>query len=258
MQNPFQENIFIQKEALEAIDTYAFYVHHGGEETIGEFNEKNFKLLKQRLAESKKTSLYTSWRNKEGKDCKTIGPVTKCFCNHRYRQHNYMKPVNRKIACKEPKCGCAHFTYVPVHGSQDFKCLGCKHSHSLHNPSNLKCNKCNKCTGFSSAWSCYCGCKYGDHLTVAETREERMVQGRFVSEAEGILMDAFMTDELKKPMNVMRAPDKPIMSYKPAEEIPKQVDTNPHDNKLVGKKKLESLNSKLGKLSLEGKGFNNK
>lgn len=28
---------------------------------------------------------YINWRNSKGKDCKHIGPATKCFCNHRLK-----------------------------------------------------------------------------------------------------------------------------------------------------------------------------
>lgn len=40
---------------------------------------------------------------------------------------------------------------------------------------------------FDSSWSCSCQLKFGEHKLVVETREERESQGRFVSEAEGIM-----------------------------------------------------------------------
>jgi len=74
---------------------------------------------------------YVNWWNDKGKDCKAIGPATKCFCDHRYKEHNYLKPENKIIKCEVNKCACKHFYYVPIHGSQDFRCL-CKHSYRDH------------------------------------------------------------------------------------------------------------------------------
>lgn len=265
------ERIVIRGDVGKAIDDYAFYVHHGGEDLYGEFNEQNFKRLKETQEKTKKTALYTSWRNPEGKDCKTIGPVTKCFCNHRYREHNYQNPDTkngRKIKCKAPKCKCVHFTYVPVHGSQDFRCSGCKHSHTDHDPKKMNCLKCSKCPKFTSRWSCFCGYYFADHKTVGERREERIVQGKFVSEAEGILMDAFLVGELKKPMNMMRVPNKAVMMYG-NEGIPvqekstnKMLEDEPFINQnhganiidLHSKEKKSSEENKRGSNAFKGKG----
>ena len=31
-----------------------------------------------------KNRLFTSWTNKQGVDCKLIGPESECFCSHRF------------------------------------------------------------------------------------------------------------------------------------------------------------------------------
>ena len=36
-----------------------------------------------------------------GVDCKMIGPETKCFCNHRYKEHNHLEPKDKKVSCKK-------------------------------------------------------------------------------------------------------------------------------------------------------------
>jgi len=92
-----------------------------------------------------------------GMDCKMIGPASMCLCGHRYRDHNYINPVGKKVHCKASKCTCPCFYSVPVRkillslfrsltfsrykdGSQDFKCL-CKGSYSDHDPVTKKCPK---------------------------------------------------------------------------------------------------------------------
>ena len=47
-----------------------------------------------------------------------------------------------------------------------------------------KCTRenCKNCTGFKSAWTCSCGSKYIDHVTVIETYEERKKRGKTVND----------------------------------------------------------------------------
>lgn len=30
-------------------------------------------------------------------DCKAIGPASMCFCGHRFKEHEYMMPKNKKV-----------------------------------------------------------------------------------------------------------------------------------------------------------------
>jgi len=62
------------------------------------------------------------------------------------------------------------------------KCL-CKHSYDEHDPITKKCKKgmCG-CNRFGSTWTCSCGSKYGDHTTILETRDERILQGKSVDD----------------------------------------------------------------------------
>jgi hypothetical protein len=77
-------------------------------------SEKEFEEFKQNIKEARKNRLYVQWRNVDGQDCRTIGPASKCFCGHRYKEHNFDDVVNRKIVCRSPKCPCKMFTYIPV------------------------------------------------------------------------------------------------------------------------------------------------
>ena len=182
------DSIHVTQAQQSSIDAYAVYVMNGGEQRFGPFNEKNHKLFLQDQKTNFKQRPYTFWRNSAGKDCKAVGPATKCFCDHRYKEHDFVNPKNKMIKCLAKGCNCKCYLYVPVHGSYDFKCL-CKHSYKVHDPSSTKCTKC-PCLKISSAFSCSCGEQFGTHRTVVETREERLQQGRSVSEAEGIMMEA--------------------------------------------------------------------
>jgi hypothetical protein len=166
------------------LDGYLKYQEHGGETQIGKYNAKNEKLLSQKLS-SKKEQFYIYWVNSKNKDCKLIGPSTKCFCDHRLKEHNYLDiGETRKVNCLSPKCACKHFCYIPVHGSADFKC-GCKHSYQQHKIVTKKCKMCN-CEKFKSSWTCSCSLKFGDHVLVVENRQEREKRGKVVKDVEGV------------------------------------------------------------------------
>jgi len=49
-----------------------------------------------------------------GMDCKMIGPASTCICGHRYKDHNYINPIDKKVHCKVKKCSCPCFYSVPV------------------------------------------------------------------------------------------------------------------------------------------------
>ena len=45
------------------------------------------------LGEIKMVIRYViKYTNNKGVDCKMIGPETKCFCDHRYKEHNHLEP----------------------------------------------------------------------------------------------------------------------------------------------------------------------
>jgi len=35
-----------------------------------------------------------------------MGPATKCFCDHRFKDHEYLNPKDKWVFCKAPKCKC--------------------------------------------------------------------------------------------------------------------------------------------------------
>ena len=45
------------------------------------------------------------------------------------------------------------------------------------------------CNKFSSAWTCSCGSKYGEHITIVETKQERIAQGKSVDDVSAMVRD---------------------------------------------------------------------
>ena len=135
------------------------------------------------VSQKNKNRLYLCWKNSHQLECKMIGPETKCFCNHRFKDHEYLDPKGKRPYCKAPKCKCKCFDYIPTHGAYDFKCL-CKHSFKEHDCLTRKCTRpnCKNCQGFMSTWTCSCGSKFIEHETVIETYEERKLKGKAVND----------------------------------------------------------------------------
>ena len=101
-------------------------------------SEKEFEEYKERVREARKNRLYVNWRNQNsGQDCRTIGPASPCFCGHRFKDHNFDNVKSKEVHCKNNKCKCQLFTYIPVFGSQDLKCF-CKHSSTDHGPNGQR------------------------------------------------------------------------------------------------------------------------
>jgi hypothetical protein len=173
------ERIVFNSNASKNIDAYLEYVNIVGDADGGKMmSEKEYEEFKNKVKESRKNKLYVSWRNISGKDCKMIGQASTCFWGHRYKTHNFDNVKTKKVDCRESKCGCKLFSYVPVYGSQDLKCLW-KHSCKIHDPKTRKCTKpgC-KWGDFSSKHPWSCGLNFNDHETVFESREERVAEGR--------------------------------------------------------------------------------
>ena len=81
-------------------------------------SEKEFEEYKNQVREKRKNRLYVTWRNADGRDCKTIGPASQCFCGHRFKEHAFDNIGTREIYCKGTKngkkCKCKMFDYIPV------------------------------------------------------------------------------------------------------------------------------------------------
>lgn len=175
------ERIVIKKEHEKDIQAYLDYCRIVGVDDGGKMmSEKEFEAYKKKVAEARKNHLYVYWVNTKGVDCKAIGPESMCFCGHRFKMHNFDNVKTKKVDCKDKLCKCKLFEYVPVHGSNDVKCL-CKHSYSLHDNITRKCTKpgC-KCIEFGSKFTCNCSYPFDEHMTIIESREERISRGKNV------------------------------------------------------------------------------
>ena len=84
---------------------------------FGEFNELNFRKLKEALQNQIENKILIEWKNNIGKLCQSIGPSKKCFCNHLLKEHDHLSGKNSSFKCKFIGCNCPLFEYIPVHGS---------------------------------------------------------------------------------------------------------------------------------------------
>ncbi|XP_042540965.1 protein FAM221A isoform X1 [Dipodomys spectabilis] len=172
-----------------AVDEYLEYRRIVGEDDGGklftpeEYEEYKRKVLPMRL----QNRLFVSWQSPTGMDCRLIGPETRCFCTHRYKQHKTdfeMVPRQRPILlpCRVTGCPCRAYLYVPLYGAQPIRCR-CKHFADQHSAvPNFGCNKCTKCSEFHSCFTCACGQPAYTHSTVVETMQERLAQGKPVGQ----------------------------------------------------------------------------
>jgi len=179
------ERIHLDNKAAEAVQAYIEYEHIVGGADGGKLlSPQEYEEFKQQIAKQRANRLFVYWTNSSGLECKTIGPFSKCFCNHRYKDHS-TDNKQKKVPCKVPKCKCREFNYVPIYGSNDLKCL-CKHSFREHDPLQKACTRraC-RCQGFSSTHSCSCSRHYNDHETRFYTKDERVAMGKPVDNLGG-------------------------------------------------------------------------
>ena len=173
------KKISFTNQAQLDIQAYIDYTNIVGADDNGKLmSESEFEEYKKKVSEKRKNRLYTFWLNSQNFECKSIGPESMCFCNHRYKYHDFDSVTEKKVKCK--KCQCKLFSYVPVYGANDVKCL-CHHSYREHDFTlkSRKCkrNKC-KCEGFQSKFTCNCGEGYDKHRTEIYTKDERIKMGK--------------------------------------------------------------------------------
>ena len=175
MEKPKQLQFSTKNQA--DIQAYLDYVNIVGADDNGKLmSEQEFEAYKKNVADKRKNRLYVFWVNSTGFECKTVGPETMCFCNHRYKYHDFDSVKDKKVKCK--KCACKLFEHVPCYGANDVKCL-CHHSYREHDLKTRKCKRNNcKCNGFGSKFTCNCGEGYNTHKTVIYTKEERINMGK--------------------------------------------------------------------------------
>ncbi|CEM30336.1 unnamed protein product [Vitrella brassicaformis CCMP3155] len=177
----------IPADADKHLNAYFEYLNLVGDTDGGALlSEEEYGKLQAKAAKAKENELHVYWRNTStGMDCKIIGPSSKCFCGHRYRDHAWFETETKKVSCRMQGCRCLMFSYIPIHGSQDLKCR-CKHSYEVHDARTKKCTQPScSCSGFISRFTCGCGSSYENHETVFETRRERQARGLPVSTPAG-------------------------------------------------------------------------
>jgi hypothetical protein len=142
------------------------------------FSEAEYEEFKAKMVEKRKNRLYVSWRNRTTQqDCRQVGPFSRCRCGHDYKSHATDEVATRRVRCRTAGCGCAVFSFVPLRGTQDVKCSGCRHSVTEHARGACAHAAC-KCGSFATSLSCACGARWAEHDTMFELREERVAAGR--------------------------------------------------------------------------------
>lgn len=173
------ERIQLDNSAARAVQAYIEYHNIVGNADGGKLlSEQEYEQFKRNVAQQRAKRLFVYWTNQNGIECKTVGPDSRCFCNHKYRDHHTESLDKKIVVCKTPKCPCKKFNYVPVYGSNDLKCL-CKHSYKEHHAHTKKCArpKC-ACREFVSTHSCSCMLNYTQHATAFYTKDERIAMGK--------------------------------------------------------------------------------
>ncbi|XP_056597021.1 protein FAM221A isoform X4 [Triplophysa dalaica] len=100
----------------------------------------------------------------------------------RYKQHctDFEElPKERPILqpCRARGCQCVSYQYAHMNGSRPVRCQ-CKHATNEHSESpGHPCKKCSQCSGYRSPFTCGCGKPGYAHVTLVETKEERVARG---------------------------------------------------------------------------------
>lgn len=173
------ERIQLDNSAARAVQAYIEYENIVGGADGGKLlSPEEYEEFKKQVSSQRANRLFVYWSNSSSLECKTIGPHSKCFCGHRYKDHHTDDVKTKKVPCRTPQCKCHQFNYVPVYGSNDLKCL-CKHSYTKHNPLSKRCeNPACRCGEFSSTHSCSCSRHYNDHETRFYSKSERQAMGK--------------------------------------------------------------------------------
>ena len=110
------ERLHIGGDAARHVQAYLEYEAIVGNDDGGKMmSEAEFEAYKARVRDSRKNRLYTNWRNMQtGADCKAIVPSSQCFCGHRYKEHNFDNVQDKNVSCKDKRCKCKLFSYIPV------------------------------------------------------------------------------------------------------------------------------------------------
>lgn len=175
--------LMLNKDACRHVDAYLEYRQLVGDTDGGRLlPEAEYEALRERAADPSRR-VWAHWvENSSGLECKAMGPSSKCFCGHLYREHSWDEyPETQRLSCKMRGCSCAEFHYVPVKGSGDLRCSGCRQSYLDHDPRTRKCKKAGKSSVFMSSWSCACRRTYDEHSTIVQTNAEREASGKLTN-----------------------------------------------------------------------------
>ena len=99
-----------------------------------------------------------------------------CFCNDRYKYHDFDRVKVKKVKCKKYTCKLSE--NVLCYGANDVKYL-CYHSYRGQDLKTRKCKRNNcKCNDFGSKFTSNYGEGYNTHKTMTYIKEERINMGK--------------------------------------------------------------------------------
>jgi hypothetical protein len=95
------QRLVMDGQAAKHVQAYIEYEQIvGGADNGKMMSEVEFEAYKNKVKEARKNRLYVSWRHKKtGKDCRTIGPASSCFCGHKFKRHNHDNVKTRQVHC---------------------------------------------------------------------------------------------------------------------------------------------------------------
>lgn len=168
----------VPRDALRHVDAYFEYRQLVGDSDGGRLlDEAQYEALREKAADPNRR-VWVHWvEANTGLECKAIGPNSRCFCGHGYREHSWADyPETLELRCKMAGCPCSTFNYMPVRGSGDLKCSSCRRSFEDHDARTRKCKGAR--ASFASSYSCSCNSTYDMHRTVVQTNAEREAAGK--------------------------------------------------------------------------------
>ena len=90
--------IKIDAEGQKHLNAYINYSYNNGEGSLP-YSPENMIQYQKDQAKYRDTKCTAKWVNSHGRECKNVGPSAKCFCDHRFKDHNSLNPVNKMVKC---------------------------------------------------------------------------------------------------------------------------------------------------------------
>lgn len=78
------------KNTEQHINAYIEYCNLVGDHGGKLMDEREFEEYKKNYSKLAQNRVFNGWFNPKGLECKVVGPSTKCFCDHYYKNHDFL------------------------------------------------------------------------------------------------------------------------------------------------------------------------